>query len=145
MKQQYQHAIAHIEKLAPVWQDRMGLSHVQIEHVFLDAFDGEGSNDDYKTTAVTESRWQYMQAKVKWYLPSMIRHSDEALEGTLVHELCHVLLGAEQVLVFEKAVDAAEGMADSDADALMDRYSEQLELSTELTARAILRGWREPK
>jgi hypothetical protein len=115
-----------IARLAPVWQKRIGLAHFDITHVFLDSYYGDDGEEDFKVTAVTESRWQYLQAKIKWYLPSAVRHDAARLEEILVHELCHVLLAPEQTHM--KA-----------------RHSEHLELATEMVARAVLAGWKGTK
>lgn len=134
----------YIRKIASKWQTRMGLNHWEIEHVFLDSFYGDDSPEDFKVTAITESRWQYMQARIKWYTPSAVRHGDEELEKILVHELCHVLLAPEQCLVDTKTShDVAHSQyLGSEADALWERNYEHLELSTEMAARAIMAGWK---
>lgn len=128
-KPQYQRVEGKVRKLAATWQERLGLDHWEIEHVFFDAYEADDRQDDYKTTAITEARWQYLQAKIKWYFPSMLRHSDEVIEKILVHELCHVLLAPEQSLLEPKVASQA------------DRYSELLELSTEMTTRALCLAW----
>lgn len=133
----------HIKKIARMWQDRMFLSHWTIEHVFLDSFSGDDGNEDFKVTAVTESRWQYLQAKIKWYLPSAVRHDNEELERVLVHELCHVLLAPEQSLIDTRIEHdtASTAYTASEHDALAERNYEHLELATEMVTRAILAGW----
>lgn len=116
--------IALIEALAPLWQERMGLSHWEIDHVFLDSYFGEDeAGDDFCVTAITECRWNYLEAKVKWFLPSAVRWDDARLESTLVHELCHVLLSAEQSCIV-KTVDC-----------------EKQELTTEMVSRALVSAW----
>ena len=134
--------VAYVDKYAPVWQERLGLGHWSIVHVYLDTYEGE-SGDDFKTTAVCESRWQYLQAKIKWYLPSAVRHDDDELERVLVHELCHVLLAPEQCLVDSRLAHDSSHTAftDPEVDALAERNYEHLELATEMTARALLRAW----
>lgn len=142
-KSQYARVEKLIERLAPVWQERMGLGDFEIEHVFLDSYEGGVSADDFAITACAESRWNYKQAKIKWYLPSAVRHSDETLEGTLVHELCHVLLSPEQDLIdieLEKAAREHEQTSD-EFDQLVDQFYQRLEMATEMAARAIQRGW----
>jgi hypothetical protein len=121
----------------------MGLSHFNVEHVFLDSFLGEDGEEDFKITATTESRWNYMLAKIKWYLPSAVRHSDETLEHTLVHELTHVLLSPEQVLIDARLQmhSDAEGLSEAEFLLLRDSYYEHLELATEMAAKAIYAGW----
>lgn len=122
VKQQYKRVEEFIASNGPMWQERMGLAHYEIEHVFLDSYFGDDGEQDFKITAVTESRWQYLQAKIKWYLPSAVRHDAFTLAGTLVHELCHVLLASEQ-------------------DHVPDRFSDHLELATEMASRAVMAGW----
>lgn len=134
-----------ISRKAPLWQRRMGLDHWDIEHVFLDSFYGDDGEEDFKVTAVTESRWQYMQARIKWYLPSAVRHGNEELEKVLVHELCHVLLAPEQALIDTKTHHdiTRNQMVGTDVDALWERNYENLELATEMTTRAVMAGWAE--
>lgn len=136
---------AFITKKAALWQTRMGLDHWEIDHVFLDTFYGDDGDEDFKVTAITESRWQYMQAKIKWYMPSAVRHDDDELEKVLVHELCHVLLAPEQALVDTKTHHSVSSsqFTGFEADALWERNYENLELATEMTTRAVMAGWRE--
>ena len=84
-----------------------------------------------------------MQGKIKWYLPSAVRHSNEYLERVLVHELCHVLLSPEQALIDTKTHhDITHNQyLGVEADALWERNYENLELATEMATRAILAGW----
>jgi hypothetical protein len=126
-----------------MWQRRMGLDHWEIEHVFLDSFYDDTTGEDFKVVAITESRWQYMQARIKWYLPSAVRHGNAELEKVLVHELCHVLLAPEQALIDTKTNnDIYHSHAlGPDADALWERNYEHLELATEMTTKAIMAGW----
>jgi hypothetical protein len=141
-KKQFEPVVDRIRALAPLWQERMGLAHFEIEHVFLDSLDGEpGDGSDFHTTAVCEVRWQYLEAKIKWYLPSAVRHDPERLEETLVHELCHVLLAPEQSLLDVKLDQLARDESGSDTEALIDQFFERLELSTEMVARALFRVW----
>jgi hypothetical protein len=132
-----------VNQNAPKWQRRMGLMHWDIEHVFIDSYYDDASGEDFKVTAITESRWQYMQARIKWYLPSAVRHDNDVLEKVLVHELCHVLLAPEQALIDTKTTnDLYHSHAlGPDADALWERNYEHLELATEMATKAIMAGW----
>lgn len=125
--------------------DFLGLEYFDIEFAFLDSFYGDDSADDYKTTAVTEGRWQYRQAKIKFYMPSAVRHSDEELEKILMHELVHVLLLPEQSLVDSKlSIDSSFEPATSEQHSQIEaRNYELLELSTENVTRALLGAWRQ--
>ena len=137
--------IATVNKNAPKWQRRMHLNHWVIEHVFIDSYYDDTSGEDFKVTAITESRWQYMQARIKWYLPSAVRHNNDELEKVLVHELCHVLLSPEQALIDTKTTHDTyhSHFLGSDADALWERNYEHLELATEMATKAIMAGWEE--
>lgn len=119
-----------------IWQDRMRLNEWEIEHVFLDSFYSDDDPEDFKVTAVCESRHAYFMAKLKWFLPSMVRHEPDHLEQTLVHELCHVLLSHEQ-----SVVDRLVSIDSPSADALVEIYAELRETSTELTSRALWKAW----
>lgn len=133
-----------IESQSPKWVRRLGLSHFTVKHVFLDSYYGDDGEEDFKVTAVTETRWNYLQAKVKWYLPSCARHSREVLEKTLVHELCHVLLSAEQDLI-DDAVDRsadALALAQAQRDQLSAQFYERMELATEQVALALWKAHR---
>lgn len=135
-----------IDQLAPIWQERMNLAHWDIDHIYLDSYFGDDGEDDYKVTAITECRWQYLQARIKWYLPSAVRHDDETLEKVLVHELCHVLLSPEQALVDTQIIhsSARNSYSTSEHDALAERNYEHIELATEMTTKAIMNGWKTP-
>lgn len=121
---------------ALVWHGRMGLVDYEIDYAFLDSYFGDDGEEDFKVSAVTESRPQYLEAKIKFYLPSCARHSDEHLEQVLVHELCHVLLSPEQGIISEirgSDIPAAEKIADL--------YAYQIENCTERTARILWRAF----
>jgi len=143
-KAQYDPLIEFVNERASIWAHRMGLGYYKIEHTFIDAYYHEDDGgDDFKITATTEVRWNYMQAKVKWYLPSATRHSTAHIEEVLVHELCHVLLAPEQQLIDVKLSErgASDEMTDSDRDTLTDLYYERLEMATESVARSLLLAW----
>jgi hypothetical protein len=122
-----------VEGESLLWQARMGLAHWEIEHVFVDAWYYEGGADDHRVTAVCEARWNYQFATVRWFLPSAARHSEDRLRAIVVHELCHVLLSAEQSLV-----DSMMDLGTVEAQAAAVACMEKVELSTEVTARALL-------
>lgn len=145
-KPRYDEVTRFIELRREPWATRLGIGHYDIEHVYLDSFyDGGDSGDDFKVTATTEGRWNYLQAKVKWYLPSMVRHTDEENEKILVHELCHVLLMPEQELLDYKlqsiASDDERNPTENEFDAIQSLYYERLEMATEQTAKAFWRAY----
>jgi hypothetical protein len=129
-EQEYERLRELITRLTYLWQHRMTISHIEIETVFLDEFYPDDEGDDWKVTAVTEGRWQYDCAKIKWYLPSLVRHSDSEIERVVVHELCHVMLGAEQSIMETVTGDENEDWTTA--------CSEKIEMSTERACRALL-------
>ena len=143
-KAQYAPLIKFVEERAPIWEDRMGIGHVAIEHAFLDSYYADaGGGDDFVVTATTEGRWNYMQAKVKWHLPSAVRHDMTEIEKILVHEYAHVLLMPEQALLDNRlaAVNANESMSENEFEATQDFYYERLEMATENVARSLWLAW----
>ena len=130
---------AEIERLvlreAPKWCARLGIDHIIIDYAFLDSYFGDDGEEDFKVSAVTEGRWQYDQAKVKFYLPSCARHDDAEIVRILVHELCHVVLMPEQSLVDTvRTWDVVE-------DKTLDVMTDLRELSTERMTRIVLRAY----
>ncbi len=136
MKDQYKWVRNQVLKQSPKWVKRLRLGEWEIEHVFLDSFFGDDGEEDFKVTAVTESRHQYYEAKIKWYLPSAVRHDKIRLEQTLVHELCHVLLSAEQSMA-----ERIREVGGPESEAVYELFCENRETSTELTARALWKAW----
>lgn len=117
---------------SPMWEDRLGITHFEIRHVFLDSYFGDDGEEDFKITANTEVRWNYEQAKIKWWLPSAVRHSIEYVEFVLVHELYHIVLAAEQSIP-ASVVDAK--------DEWLTAQAEKIEQSTERATRALWRAY----
>lgn len=86
-----------VERWHRKWKKRLGLEHWEIELLFMDSLSGlEDQADDFLITGTTEVRWNYFEARIKYYLPRCVQKTDEALERTVLHELVHVLLSAEQ-------------------------------------------------
>jgi hypothetical protein len=138
--------IKKINELAPIWQTRLCLNHWDIEHVYIDNYYGDDTGEDNKVTATTHAQWQYLDAKIKWYLPSAVRHDDETLEKILVHELAHVLLAPEQTLIDTEIIhSSAHGnYSETQTNALVERNYEHIELSTEMVTKAILNTLNNP-
>lgn len=130
-----------IDKLAPIWQTRLGLTHWDIQHTYLDTY---YDTDEHKVTATTHAQWQYMDANINWYLPSAVRHNDETLEKILIHELVHVLLSPEQTLVDTEIVHGSSHgqYNETQTNALVERNYEHIELSTEMVTKAIWNAYK---
>lgn len=156
---QYPKIEAFLNKRGAVWQKRMGLSHIEIEHHYLDGssslllgssvknkpgvmrcgFGAEGTS----YTAFVETRWNYQLADVYFMLPATVTWSREMLDKILVHEYSHILTAVEQYLLELRLEDIAseEAMTTSDLDALSTLYYERMEMATENVARAIWHAW----
>jgi len=132
-----------INKLAPIWKKRLCLNHWDIQHTYLDNYFGDDNGQDHKVTATTHAQWQYMDANIKWYIPSAVRHDNQTLEKILVHELVHVLLSPEQSLVdTEITHSSSHGQYnETQTNALVERNYEHIELSTEMVTKALLTAW----
>lgn len=139
-----QRVTKHINKLAPIWQKRLGLDHWDIQHTHIDTYYGDDNGQDHKVTATTHAQWQYMDANIKWYLPSAVRHDNETLEKILVHELVHVLLAPEQALIdTEITHSSTHGQySETQTNALVERNYEHIELSTEMVTKALWNAWK---
>lgn len=129
-KEQYDWIIELVERAAPIWEVRLHLTDFEIEYAFLDSYFGDDGEEDFKISAVTESRPQYLEAKIKFYLPSCARHDITHLEQVLLHELWHVVLSPEQGILGEiRGSDLPAG------EKIADLYSYQIENCTERSAR----------
>lgn len=140
---QYAHIEDQVLQESDVWQERMGLAHFEIEHNFVDAYYENDNEDNMKITAYAETRWNYQMARITWFMRSAVNKNPEQIERVLVHELSHVLLAPEQVLVDAKLYEIAssEQSTSSELDALADQYYERLEMSTENVTRALVRAF----
>ncbi len=117
---QYAALVEHIEERTPLWQTRLGLDHFDVETVFVEAY----ATDDDASLSCAEAltEWQYLRATIKWYLPAAAALSLGEIEKRLVHELTHVLLCPTQ-------------------DVTPSKYDQQVELATEMTARALYKAY----
>lgn len=121
---EYERVTALVTTLAHTWQFRMELTHYDVQINAVDSFDPEEEQDgDFHTGMICEVKWNYLLATIKVFLPSIVRFSDAEIERFVVHELCHVLLSAEQSCITKPG------------------DSEKLELSTEMVTRALYNAW----
>jgi hypothetical protein len=94
MKPQYEQYKALILQYANEWETRLGLSHLTIEHRFLEAFK---SDDDTETQADTQFNWEYRHGVMRWFLPAVIRQTPEDLRADVCHEYVHTLTASMEV------------------------------------------------
>lgn len=93
-----------IKRYAGKWQELLGLSHVTIKHTML----GNVHDESPDVVADTKAYWEYRNAEITWYLGKVATLSDETLEGTVVHELVHVLLAPMESHIPEKYNEQSE-------------------------------------
>lgn len=115
MKSQYADIAKKIKAKTAEWEKLLDPRWMRVEHVFI-----EGENDeDHTTLADTTANWQYGEAKIRWFLPTMLRLSDSEIEATIVHEYVHVLLSPVE-------------------ERIPGKYDEMTEYAVESIARAII-------
>lgn len=88
MTPEYATAKRRIEKLVEKW-DSLVPPGFDLLHTFIE---GSHEDDDARVLATTKCDWEYQQGRIRWYLPEACSQTVDYLEGTLVHELVHVLL-----------------------------------------------------
>jgi hypothetical protein len=143
-KEAYTEIERKLEIFNKLWVVRYCLEHYEPDYAYLNTYaDGDGGGQDFLTSAICESRWQYMQFKIKYYLPSLARHDDETLYKISCHEHAHVSLGPEQSLIDARFVgdSARERFTEAEHSLLIDRNYELLENSTEMITKAMLRAY----
>lgn len=84
----YDNLRADLTELGTKWQNIMDLGHFTINHVFRETV----KEDEPDTLADTKAFWQYRQARIAWYLPTLSQFGKPEVENAMVHELAHVLL-----------------------------------------------------
>jgi hypothetical protein len=75
--------------------------------------------EDAWCAADTDAKWEYRQAKITVYLPTVANHDDADLEDIIVHELCHVLLAPMESLRKDSETKACELAVENTARALI--------------------------
>lgn len=67
-----------------------------VKHLFIES---KVDTESPETLAETDAAWQYHQATIRWSLPNVAGVDDKYLDGTVVHELVHVLLSPMESLL----------------------------------------------
>lgn len=163
VKDQFQATVDFIEERGPIWQDRMSLNHIEIEHHYLDVGSDLviGSRPknrpgvvrcafgsvDSSFTACVETRWNYQLADVYFFVPHAAGWGLERLDRIIVHEYAHILCAVEQYLMEVKLTEVAADaeITSTDFDLMATMYYERMEMATENVARAVYRSWEELK
>lgn len=90
--EEYQQQIERIRGLMGKWRDPLGLLYWEIDNVY----DRDGEDDEatgnLSTIAIADVEWDYLKARIHWYMKEVIRASDRDLEVTFVHECIHIIM-----------------------------------------------------
>jgi hypothetical protein len=97
-----------LQALIKKWVKPAGFAWWRVDFIYSNAT----HPDNPDVTAETVSNWRYSHASITYYMLKVSEQSDEELEHTFVHELCHLPMSGmefpdnEQAqAIFEKAVD----------------------------------------
>lgn len=106
-----------VREFADDWEPLLDLPGISVTHKFHDRYFDEENLDT--TAANTVYQWEYRQAVIHWYLPTVARMDDNDIEMAVVHEYAHLLTGPVR-------------------DLITSNKHERLELATENVARALI-------
>lgn len=83
---EYNQTKKRIQALIKKWYSPAGWGWWRTDFVYS----RERKPEDDNVAAVTMADFKYSHATITFYLPCLINMSDEELEATFVHELCHI-------------------------------------------------------
>lgn len=108
MNKAFVDAQKRVEETTSRLEKKLGLSAWwRIKHIFSETPDGaaavptDGPLSVNRTTACTVAQWEYRQAEITWYLPSVMQHTDEFLAWIAIHEYIHMLLSPIDGFLFD--------------------------------------------
>lgn len=95
-----------IQKLVKKWKQKLWLNHWNISCEYREKsfpsskedkdYDEEGildsGGDAYECRAYSNSLWQYMDANIVFNIECLSQLTDEGIEKTVIHELCHLFV-----------------------------------------------------
>lgn len=102
------------ETLDPLWERISVIFHewyalLELDWCNVTLYRSDAARpDDSDCAADTDSKWQYRQARIAFYLPALANHDDSDLESVIVHELVHVMINGMESKVAEKFTDQCE-------------------------------------
>lgn len=94
---EYEELRNRIREIARAWLQVLGLGFWKIDLEY--SRDGKGVCDphsdlgnEWDCAASVLVKWQYLNANIIFNLPIMLEMSDNEIEDTIIHEICHVLV-----------------------------------------------------
>lgn len=85
---EYAQQKARVEALIEKWAAPLGILWWDVDYHWHRLKD----EDSPGCAASATTQWQYIQARVNWYLPTIADLSDKDLERAVVHEHLHILV-----------------------------------------------------
>jgi len=81
-----------VKKVAKKWLTNLGLMwwNVKIEYHDTVMFSDVASG--FETAMMCTAQWQYLQAVIDVYVPTIAEMDDDALERCFIHECMHILV-----------------------------------------------------
>jgi hypothetical protein len=148
MNKQLETAQKRVAKITAALEKELGLSAWwKIKHVYSELPDGAtesivgptgpGTGTAHRTSACTMVLWQYRQAEITWYLPSVAIVDDDYLEWTAVHEYVHILNAPLAEFLYDYLQDDESALEQLRT---IGHHSRMSEFVTETLARVIQRG-----
>lgn len=101
-----------------LWVERLGLHWCDIVLYRCDS----RRADDENCAADTDAKWQYRHATVRAYLPAMANHTDDDIDGVMVHELAHILVNPMESAVPESKTNQCELAVENVSRAILDTH-----------------------
>lgn len=89
MTPEHKAAKQQISRLAKRWACLIPTGW-DVKHLYLETTND--NDDSHAIMAETKTQWEYQQASIRWHLPSCCGQEDSWIEGTMVHEMVHVLV-----------------------------------------------------
>ncbi len=86
---------ARVQALIEIWPNRVGLRQWHLRFLFERDYKPDTTNDPVwrlSTRFDVVPEWEYQQATIRCWLPDIEPLSDEDLECSFIHELCHCLV-----------------------------------------------------
>lgn len=85
---EYNEQKERLEKYLVKWHKLMSMGHYHLKYVYKRDFCVDDKSRS--TYARTSTSWEYREATIEWYMPSLAKATDDELENIVIHEFCHV-------------------------------------------------------
>lgn len=92
MRRKFKRHRRRVERLAKKWLHALGLKWWGVTINYYDVLHGSEQAPGQETVMVTSVQWQYVQATIDVFLPTVAAIDDVELERAFVHECMHILV-----------------------------------------------------